>query len=193
MGLKPDQPVIAFASQADWEAWLAAQPADSPGVWVKFAKKSAGAASVTKLEAIESALCHGWIDSQIGRFDEHWFVTRFTPRRPRGRWSEVNRTAAIRLIEADRMQPAGLREVEAARADGRWDAAYAPQSTAQAPPDLQAALDADPRAKAFFEALDGANRYAVLYRVQDARKPETRARRIAQFVAMLSEGRKIHT
>ena len=192
MGLKPDQPVIAFASKADWEAWLAAQPTDSPGVWVKFAKKSAGAASVTKLEAIESALCHGWIDSQIGRFDEHWFVTRFTPRRPRGKWSEVNRTAAIRLIEAGRMQPAGLREVEAARADGRWEAAYAPQSTATAPPDLQAALHAHPQAEAFFEALDAANRYAVIYRVQDARKPETRARRIAQFVAMLSEGRKIH-
>ena len=190
---KPELQILAFASLDEWEAWLAAQPADSPGVWLKLGKKSAGVPSVTMPEAIDGALCHGWIDGQIGRFDEHWYVTRFTPRRRRSLWSDVNRRNVQRLIEAGRMQPAGLSQVEAAKADGRWDAAYAPPSRAEPPEDLQRALDAEPRAKAFFETLKGANRYAVIYRVRTAKKPETRARRIAQFVAMLSEGRKIHT
>ena len=192
MNATRNAPVLAFASQAEWEAWLAAQPAASPGVWLKFAKKSAGAPSVTKLEAIDSALCYGWIDGQIGRFDEHWFLTRFTPRRRGSRWSEVNRDNVLRLMAAGRMQPGGLAQVQAAQADGRWDAAYAPQSRAEVPEDLQQALEARPEAKAFFATLTGANRYAVLYRIQDAKKAETRARRIQTFVQMLARGETVH-
>lgn len=185
-------PVLAFASQAEFEAWLAVQPRTAPGLWLKIAKKSAGVPTVTKSEAIDSVLAYGWIDGQVGAWDEHWFLTRITPRRPKSKWSEVNRDRVEALIAAGRMSPAGQAEVDAAKADGRWDAAYAPQSTMAVPEDLRAALDANPAAAAFFEALDRANRYAVLYRLHEARTPETRARRIGQFVAMLAEGRKIH-
>ncbi len=143
-------------------------------------------------EAVESALCHGWIDGQGAKFDEDFWLVRFTPRKPRSKWSEVNRTRVLALIEEGRMQPAGLREVERARADGRWDAAYAPPSSAVVPDDLQRALDADDAARQAFERLNKVNRYAIIHRVGDAKKPETRARRIAQYVAMLARGETIY-
>jgi uncharacterized protein YdeI (YjbR/CyaY-like superfamily) len=140
-------------------------------------------------EAIDAALCHGWIDGQLDKYDEAYWLVRFTPRKRASKWSEVNRTRAVELIAQGRMHPAGLAEIEAAKADGRWDAAYAPASTAQVPPDLQAALDVSPEAAAFFATLKGANRYAILYRISTAKRPETRARRIADFVAIASAGR----
>jgi uncharacterized protein YdeI (YjbR/CyaY-like superfamily) len=183
---------LPFASRDAWESWLDARHGDSDGVWLKIAKKDSGIESVTHPEALEAALCFGWIDGQRRALDEQHFLQRFTPRRPRSRWSRINRDKATELIETGRMRPAGLREVEAARADGRWDAAYDGQRTATVPEDLQRALDADERAAAFFATLSSQNRYAILYRVQDAKRPETRARRIERFVAMLREGRAIH-
>jgi len=185
-------PVLAFATAADWELWLAREHATSPGVWLKLAKKESGFASVTQPEAVEVALCFGWIDGQANSLDSAYWLQKFTPRRPRSKWSAVNRDKALALIANGRMRPAGLRQVEAARADGRWDAAYAPPSAAKVPPDLQVALAENPEAAAFFATLDSRNRYAVLYRIADAKRPETRARRIAQFVEMLADGRKLY-
>lgn len=186
-------PVVSFASQSEWERWLDASHASADaGVWLKVAKKGSGIASVTHPEALEVALCFGWIDGQRLGHDETWFLQKFTPRRPRSRWSRINRDAATALIAHGRMHPAGLAQVEAAKADGRWDAAYEGQGSATVPEDLQAALDASPKAAAFFATLGSQNRYAILYRVQDAKRPETRARRIASFVAMLEEGKTIH-
>lgn len=191
--MKPDDlPILPFKSSQAWEAWLARQKTGSSGVWVKFAKKGNATPSVSKQEAIESALCFGWIDGQLGSFDEDWFVIRFTPRSSRSKWSEINRKTAMRLIKEERMRPGGLAEVERAKADGRWEAAYASQSTIKVPPDLTAAFRANPKAAAFFKTLDSANRYAVLYRIHDAKKPETRAARIEKFVTMLARGEKIH-
>jgi uncharacterized protein YdeI (YjbR/CyaY-like superfamily) len=189
---KADLPILRFASREEWRAWLAAEHATSAGVWLKLAKAGTGIASVTYAEALEVALCHGWIDGQKGGFDDEFWLQRFTPRKPRSRWSRINRDKATALIERGEMEPAGLREVDAAKADGRWDAAYEGQRTATVPDDLQRALDANPAAAAFFSTLDGANRYAILYRVQDAKKPETRARRIDKYVAMLAAGEKLH-
>lgn len=185
-------PIIAFADRDSFEAWLEAQPAGAPGLWLKLAKAGAASATLAKSEAIDAALCHGWIDGQLAPFDQDHFLTRFTPRRPRSKWSELNRRRALALIEKGRMRPAGLAEVEAARADGRWDAAYAPASRATIPPDLPSALDASPSASAFFATLKGANRYAILYRIGAVKRPETRARKIAEFVAMLERGETIH-
>jgi uncharacterized protein YdeI (YjbR/CyaY-like superfamily) len=189
---KRDLPVIAFKSQPAWEAWLASQPTSSEGVWLKLAKKSSGIASVAKPEAIDTALCHGWIDGQLDSFDENYWLIRFTPRRSTSKWSEKNRTRALELVALQRMQPAGLKQIERARKDGRWDAAYAPQSTAQLPDDLRAALAKNQQARSFFDALDSTNRYAILYRLHDAKKPETRTTRIEKYVAMLSDGETIH-
>lgn len=185
-------PILAFADAAAWEAWLAAQPRNAPGVWLKLAKKSAGAESVSKAEAIDGALCHGWIDGQLNPYDEHWWLIRFTPRKARSIWSEKNRTRAGELITAGRVAAAGQAEIDAAKADGRWDAAYAPQSTITMPDDLAAALDAEPGARAFFDSLESSNRYAILYRVHEAKKPETRAARIAKFVGMCGRGERVH-
>jgi uncharacterized protein YdeI (YjbR/CyaY-like superfamily) len=183
---------IPFASAADWEAWLEENHAESDGVWIKMAKKGSGIASVRDREAIDVALCFGWIDSRREGLDEAHFLQRFTPRRPRGRWSRINRDAAERLIAEGRMRPAGLAEVERAKADGRWDAAYEGSRTATVPDDLQRELDARPAAKAFFETISSQNRYAILFRLQDAKKPETRARRLEKFVAMLEAGETIY-
>jgi uncharacterized protein YdeI (YjbR/CyaY-like superfamily) len=185
-------PVLSFASAADWGSWLARQPSASKGLWLKLAKKSAQARSVSRQEAIETALCHGWIDGQLDKYDQYWWLVRFTPRSPKSKWSEVNRSAALKLMEAGHMLAAGLAQVEAAKADGRWVAAYAPQSTATVPADLQAALDASPAAKRLFSELNGANRYAILYRVHDAKTAKTRVQRIERFVAMLERGEMIH-
>jgi len=185
-------PIRAFPSLAAWEAWLAAQPRSSKGVWLKLAKASAGTASVSKADAIDGALCHGWIDGQLNPFDGDWWLIRFTPRKPRGKWSEKNRIRAIELIADGRIAEAGLAAIDAARADGRWDAAYASQGSVTVPDDLAAALDAEPGARTFFDALDSANRYAVLYRVHDAKKPETRLARIAKFAGMCARGERVH-
>jgi uncharacterized protein YdeI (YjbR/CyaY-like superfamily) len=185
-------PVLELADRQTWAAWLDAEHGSSPGVWLRIAKAGAGVRSVSYAEALDVALCHGWIDGQKRPLDDRFWLQRFTPRKGRSRWSKRNRGRAEELIAAGEMAPAGLAEVERARGDGRWEAAYDSPATATVPPDLRAALDADPAAAAFFAELDGANRYAILYRVQEARRPETRARRIATFVAMLAEGRRIH-
>ena len=183
--------VLAFASKDAWQSWLAKEHAASDGIWLKIAKKSSAVDSVTYAEALEVALCYGWIDGQKQPFDERHWLQRFTPRRARSRWSKINRDAAENLIAAGKMQSAGMREVERAKADGRWAAAYAPQKTATVPDDLQRALGKNAKARKFFETLDSRNRYAILYRIQDAKRPETRARRIAQFVEMLATGQRI--
>jgi uncharacterized protein YdeI (YjbR/CyaY-like superfamily) len=185
-------PILAFADAAALEAWLAEQPPGSAGIWLKLARKGSGIASVSKAEAVDSALCHGWIDGLMNPYDETSWLIRYTPRRRGSKWSEINRERAEALIAEGRMRPAGLAEVEAAKGDGRWTNAYPPHSRAEPPPDLQAALDASPKAAAFFATLKGANRYAVIYRVLDAKRPETRAKRIAEFVAMLERGETLH-
>ena len=187
-----DLPILPFASAAEMEEWLEGNHAGSDGIWLKIAKKGSGIASVTYGEALELALCFGWIDSQKRGFDEHFFLQRFTPRRPGGRWSRINREKAEALIASGAMRPGGLAEVEAAKADGRWEAAYAGQRTAEVPDDLQRELDCNEVARKFFAELDSANRYAILYRLEDAKKPETRERRLRKFVAMLERGEKIH-
>ena len=184
---------LFFASQREWEEWLEANHASADGVWVKFARKGTGLSSLERPDAIETSLCFGWIDGQARSLDERHYVQRFTARRQRSPWSRINREKALELIEAGRMRPSGLAEVERAKADGRWDAAYEPPSRATVPDDLQRALDANPRARAYFGTLNAANRYAILYRLQDAKKPETRARRIEKFVSMLAAGEKIHS
>jgi uncharacterized protein YdeI (YjbR/CyaY-like superfamily) len=192
MTTRADLPVIPFATRDAWAAWLEEQHATSDGLWLKFAKKGSGLDSVTYAEAVEVALCYGWIDGQVRKFDEDYYLQRFTPRRARSKWSKINRQKATELIERGEMKPAGLREVERARADGRWDAAYDAPSTAQVPDDLLRELEKNQPAREFFETLDGRNRYAILYQIQDAKRPETRARRIEKYVAMLSEGKKIY-
>jgi uncharacterized protein YdeI (YjbR/CyaY-like superfamily) len=190
--MSDDLPVLLFASPPDLEAWLESNHASSDGLWLKIAKKGSGVESVTYAEALELALCFGWIDSQKRGFDERHFLQRFTPRRPRGKWSKINREKAEALIVSGEMRPAGLAEVEAARADGRWDMAYAGQRTAKVPDDLQRELDRNRAAREFFATLDSANRYAILYRLDDAKKPETRERRLRKFVGMLERGERIH-
>jgi uncharacterized protein YdeI (YjbR/CyaY-like superfamily) len=187
-----DGPLLDLPDRAAWADWLAQHGESSSGVWLKLARKGGGERSLTYAEALDVALCHGWIDGQKGGVDERHWRQRFTPRKPRSRWSKRNRQRAEQLMAAGEMAPAGVREVEAARADGRWEAAYDSSATAEVPPDLQAALDADPAAREFFAGLDRANRYAILYRLQEARRPETRARRLEKFLVMLREGRRIH-
>jgi uncharacterized protein YdeI (YjbR/CyaY-like superfamily) len=187
-----DLPIVSFASREAWDAWLADQHGTSSGAWLKIAKKGSGFDTVSRAEAVEVALCYGWIDGQARSLDaDHW-LQRFTPRTPRSRWSKINRDKAVELIRSGDMKPAGLREVERAKADARWDAAYDAPSTATVPDDLRRALEADDAARDFFATLDSANRYAILYRIQEAKKPETRARRIEKFVAMLGERKKLY-
>jgi uncharacterized protein YdeI (YjbR/CyaY-like superfamily) len=187
-----DLPVVGFADPGAWESWLAEQHALSPGVWLKIAKKGSGAPGVSYPEALEVALCYGWIDGQKGTLDDEYWLQRFTPRRPGGRWSKINTDKAAELIEAGRMQPAGMREVELAREDGRWDAAYAGQRTAGVPEDLERELAGNDAAREFFATLSGVNRYAILHRIGDAKRPETRAKRIAKYVAMLAAHETIY-
>jgi uncharacterized protein YdeI (YjbR/CyaY-like superfamily) len=184
--------VPAFASNAEWEAWLEEHHATSDGVWVQIAKKGSGIPSVAYPEVLDTALCFGWIDGQRKALDETYFLQRFTPRRARSRWSKINRDKVEALTKAGRMRPPGLAEVQRAKADGRWDAAYAGARAIEVPEDLQAELDARPEAAAFFATLNGQNRYAILYRLQDAKRPETRARRLAKFVAMLEARETLH-
>jgi uncharacterized protein YdeI (YjbR/CyaY-like superfamily) len=192
VGADDGLPAIPFASAEEWEQWLEEHHAASDGVWIKMAKKASGIPSVSHPEALDVALCFGWIDSRRESLDERYFLQRFTPRRARSPWSRINREKVERLTAEGRMRPAGLAEVERAQADGRWDAAYAGQRAAVVPDDLQRELDSRPAARAFFESLSSQNRYSILYRLQDAKKPETRARRLAKFVAMLEAGETIH-
>jgi uncharacterized protein YdeI (YjbR/CyaY-like superfamily) len=187
-----DDEALAFDTPAAFAAWLDEHHGSSDGIWVKFAKQASGIASVTYKEVLPIALAYGWIDGQVKRMDEHWYRQRWTPRRARSVWSKINRAAAEAMIERGEMKPAGLAEVERAKADGRWERAYDSPKTAEVPDDLRAALDADPAAAEFFAGLDSNNRYAILHRVQNAKKPETRARRIEQFVAMCSRGETVH-
>lgn len=186
------QPILFFESESAWEQWLEANHAAAQGVWLKIAKKDSGHASVTYAEALNVALCFGWIDGQAKGLDEKLYLQRFTPRRKRSNWSRINVGHAERLMAEGRMRAAGLAEVERAKADGRWEAAYDPPSRSEPPEELLAALERDPAAKAFYETLSGSNRFAIHNRLQTAKKPETRERRMAQILGMLARGEKFH-
>jgi uncharacterized protein YdeI (YjbR/CyaY-like superfamily) len=185
-------PIEQFATRAAFERWLARHGDRSTGAWLKFAKKVSGAVTISKPDAIEAAIAYGWIDGQIDRFDESYWLVRFTPRGRTSRWSQINRKTAERLIEANAMKPPGLAAIESARTDGRWDAAYASQSAAEVPDDFATALARNRAAKAFFATISAANRYAILYRIHHARGPATRAAKIADFVAMLARHETFH-
>ena len=190
-GEKNGLPILSFTDRAEFAGWLAAH-FETRGLWIRIAKKGTGIASVDHDQALDVALRYGWIDGTAQRVDDEYFVQKFTPRTRRSRWSKINRASAERLVEAGEMHPAGLREVEAAKADGRWAAAYAGPAGTTVPEDLRAALDASPAAAAFFATLTSQNRYAILYRVEEAKRPETRARRIEKFVGMLERGETLH-
>lgn len=185
-----DYPTRSFESQDAWATWLDKEHSTSDGIWIKIAKKASGIPSVTYAQAVEVALCYGWIDGQMKRVDDDFFVQKFTPRRARSKWSKVNIGKVEKLIAAGTMQPAGLAEIDRAKADGRWDAAYDSPRTATVPPDLEAALDREPAAKEAFAKLKSSERYSILYSLQDAKRPETRARRITKFVDMLASGER---
>lgn len=187
-----EAPIIPFAKPRDWADWLTRNHASSRGLWVKLAKKDSGIESITYAQALEVALAWGWIDGLKRSFDDTAWIQKFTPRGPKSIWSKINRDKALALIEAGEMKPPGLEQVERAKQDGRWEAAYDSQSRATVPEDLTAALATNPRAAAFFATLNSANRYAVLFRIHTAKKAETRARRIAQFVEMLARNEKLH-
>jgi uncharacterized protein YdeI (YjbR/CyaY-like superfamily) len=185
---KAEQPILFFATAADLEAWLDENGEESDGIWLKFAKKGSGIESVVYAEALDVVLCHGWIDGQTKRIDDDHYLQRFTPRRQRSKWSKRNRAKAEQLIAEGRMRRSGLREVERAREDGRWDEAYDAPATATVPDDFQRALDAKPAALEFFESLGSTKRYSFLYRINDAKRPETRTKRIAEYVELLARG-----
>ena len=185
-------PIIGFADAAAFETWIVAQSNDAAGLWLKLAKKGSGIVSLSKADAIDAALCHGWIDGQLDKYDDACWLVRFTRKKPRSTWSEINRARALELIDAGRMQAAGFAQIGAAKNDGRWEAAYAPASRAEVPHDLQTALDGNPKAAAFFATLTSANRYTVLYRIGAVKRAETRARKIAAFVTMLERGATLH-
>jgi uncharacterized protein YdeI (YjbR/CyaY-like superfamily) len=188
---KDNLPILELPDRAAWEGWLTEHHDASPGAWLKLAKKASPVRTVTQAEALEEAICFGWIDGQVGRHDEHFYLQRFTPRRPRSKWSAINRDRAQRLVAQGRMKPAGLKEYRAAETDGRLDDAYQPQSNASVPPDFQAALDEHPSAGEFFLTLTGSARYAFLYRLHHVKDPRRRAERIADYIARLSEGRTL--
>jgi uncharacterized protein YdeI (YjbR/CyaY-like superfamily) len=193
MANKDDQqPRLTFRKQAEWDKWLRKHHATSPGIWVQFAKQSAEIPTITHAEALETALCHGWIDGQARKLDDDYWLQKFCPRKANGIWSQINRAKALKLIEEGRMRPAGLAAIEHAKSNGRWEAAYEPPRTATVPDDLRVALDENPKAAAFFKTLNSQNRYAILFRVQTAKKAETRIARIRKFVQMLERHEKIH-
>ena len=189
---KDGKPILQPASQDEWEAWLDAEHASSDGVWLKFAKKGSGVTTVVYAEALDVALCFGWIDSQVMTLDERFYLQKFTPRRSRSKWSKINVEKIEALTKAGRMRPAGLEQVELAKADGRWNAAYSSPANMTEPPDLKKALKASPKAAEFWARLNKSNRYAVIYQLEDAKKPETRERRLAKFIGMLERGEKLY-
>lgn len=185
-------PVLPFASKQAFAIWLDRHHASAKGLWLQLAKRASGTASVTYQEALEVALCYGWIDGQKKSLDEAAWLQKFTPRGPRSIWSVINREKAQQLIASGLMKPAGLAAIERARSDGRWAAAYDSPKSATVPADFQAAIERSPKARAFFATLDSRNRYALLFRLQTAKRPETRARRIEQFVLLLERNEKLH-
>ena len=189
---RAELPIELFDDQAAWAAWLELNHAKSPGLWLRHAKKASNLASVSYAEALDVALCYGWIDGQKKSYDESSWLQKWTPRGAKSIWSKINREKALKLIEQARIQPAGLAEVERAKQDGRWEAAYDSHSTATVPDDLQAALDSNAEAGAFFATLNSTNRYAILFRIQTAKKAETRAKRIREFIGMLERHEKMH-
>jgi uncharacterized protein YdeI (YjbR/CyaY-like superfamily) len=186
-----EQPIKLFISAADFEKWIETEHNQSDGIWLQIAKKDSGKSSVSYPEALDIALCYGWIDGQKKKFDEQYFLQRFTPRRKRSPWSVINVEKVQKLIEAGKMREAGQKEIDRAKADGRWDAAYLPASRMTIPDDLQAALDANPEAHEFFKTLKSPSRYAILFGLQTAKKPETREKRLREFMTMLSEKKQI--
>ena len=187
-----DLPILPFASKKKWADWLSKQHNKTAGVWLKISKKDSGIPSVTYEEALDVALCYGWIDGQKKGFDDQYWLQKFTPRGPKSIWSKINTEKAERLIASGEMKPAGLKAIEAARNDGRWDAAYASQKNISVPEDFQAALDKNKKAKAFFATLNSVNRYAILFRIHNAKRSETRLKRIQRFVEMLERGEMVH-
>jgi uncharacterized protein YdeI (YjbR/CyaY-like superfamily) len=187
-----DAPPLSFRSAAAWRQWLDSEHATSKGVWLKIARRGGGEAGISYPEALLEALCFGWIDGQKRGLDTNHWLQRFSPRKPGSRWSKINTEHAAALIATGRMQAAGQREVDAARADGRWDAAYAGQRTIEVPADLAQALTANREAADFFATISSQNRYAILYRIEAVKRPETRARKIAQYVSMLAAHETIH-
>ena len=184
--------IMAFETQQDWERWLTEHHTDTEGIWLKIAKKETGIPSVNYSEALDSALCYGWIDGQKASFDDQYWLQKFTPRRPKSIWSKVNCDKATALIAEGRMQPEGIRQVELAKADGRWESAYESQSKINVPADFQSELDKNQKAKDFFSTLNSINRYAILFRIHSAKRPATRSARINKFIEMLSNNQKIY-
>jgi uncharacterized protein YdeI (YjbR/CyaY-like superfamily) len=191
--MKPELPILPFASQSKWANWLAKQHDKSAGVWVKLAKKDSGILSVTITEALEVALCYGWIDGQRLSFDKKYYLQKYTPRRPKSLWSKINVEKVEHLIASGQMKPAGFKAIEAAKADGRWAKAYDSQKNISVPEDFQAALDKSKKAKTFFATLNSVNRYAILFRIHNAKKEETRTKRIKLFIEMLEKNEKIYS
>jgi uncharacterized protein YdeI (YjbR/CyaY-like superfamily) len=189
---KDGRPILQLASSEEWEVWLDRQHATSDGVWLKFAKKGSGVTTVVYAEALDVALCFGWIDSQVSALDEQFYLQKFTPRRSRSKWSKINVEKIEALTKEGRMRPAGLEQVELAKADGRWDAAYSSSTNVTEPADLKKALKANARAAEFYATLNKSNRYAIIYQLEDAKKPETRERRLAKFIGMLERGEKLY-
>jgi len=189
---RKDLPIMAFESAGAWETWLAGNHSRSPGIWLKLAKGGSAAPSVSYAEALQVALCYGWIDGQKERLDASWWLQKFTRRGPKSIWSRINREKADALAPSGRMQPAGLAAIASAKSDGRWGRAHDSQKAAAVPPDLKAELDKDSRARTFFSTLSSVNRYAILFRLHNAKKPETRARRLRLFMDMLRRGETIH-
>ena len=188
----PDLPITLFKDGKAWETWLKKHAATSRGLWLRLAKKSAALKSLTYAEALDVALCHGWIDGQKKSHDQDSWLQKFTPRGPRSIWSRINRSKALELIEQGRMRPAGLAAIEVAKVNGRWETAYDSHRTSTLPDDFVKALGRNPKAKAFFATINGTNRYAILWRIQTARKPETRQKRIEKFVQMLEDHETLH-
>jgi uncharacterized protein YdeI (YjbR/CyaY-like superfamily) len=185
-------PVLFFATQSDWENWLDTHHRESKGVWLKIAKKDSRIISLSYAEALDEALCYGWIDGQKKSFDQEAWLQRFTPRSPKSKWSKVNVDKVIKLIASGEMQPAGMEEVNTSKEDGRWDAAYESQRNFTIPDDFQAELDRNQRAKLFFESLNRQNQYAICYRIQTAKKKETRRARIHKYIEMLNNNQRLY-
>ena len=192
VSIPDDRPIMTFETAQAWEAWLEENGGNSPGIYIKMAKKASGVLSVNYAEALEVALCHGWIDAIRKRYDDSFFLQKYTPRGPRSIWSEINKKKVQALIKAKLMRPAGLATVKRAKENGQWERAYAPPRTITVPPELEAALKKNKKAAAFFQTLTGSNRFAILHRLHTAKKEETRAKRLALFMGMLERGETIH-
>ena len=184
--------VVSFATSKDWRKWIAANHATSNGAWLRFFKKDSGEKTITYAEALEEALCYGWIDGQANKYDDKSYIRKFTPRRPGSIWSKINTEKAERLIQEGKMKKAGMQQVELAKADGRWGQAYDSPANMKVPEDFLQPLSKNKKAKSFFDGLNKANLYAIAWRLQTAKKPETREKRLKEILEMMSEGKKFH-